>query len=363
MPPASQASLFRNAIVTKHSSSNASKLGYPRAYSISLSPQLIYTRSNLLPALVSSKIYRQLEFLAVGSWWIYEGDTEHQAIHNSRSLPHELKQSRLSKIPGSRENVFQDKSLDLRSTRSLMKFLKLAADEEAHASILDEWGQESFPTFLTSQFKMPPQLQTALLALASSLDPPSKTLTLDALPRIHRHLTSIGLFGPGFGAVIPKWGGLAEVSQVACRAGAVGGGVYVLKKGVESIQHSDPCHEAQGEPLILNLQGGEQIKTHWIIGTNFDLPQEIPKASNYQIGSISRSATIISSNLSSLFPIPSEGAQAPAGAIIVLAGGSLPVPSSLPITEVPPIYLIVHSSDTGECPKGQCQFLVTFFSF
>ena len=41
------------------------------------------------------------------------------------------------------------------------------------------------------------------------------------------------MFDPGFGSVISKWSGLVEIAQVACRAGAVGGGVYVLNKGFE----------------------------------------------------------------------------------------------------------------------------------
>jgi len=46
----------------------------------------------------------------------------------------------------------------------------------------------------------------------------------------------MGMFGPGFGSVIPKWGGLSEVAQVACRAGAVGGAVYVLGKDIKAIE-------------------------------------------------------------------------------------------------------------------------------
>ncbi len=334
---------FANAtIVVPDSAHRDSKLGFSRAYSISLSPQFIYTRSNLIPALVSSKAYRQLEFLALGSWWIYEETLDQPGTSEASSptLP-ENPHARLSKIPGGREDVFRDTSIDLRSTRSLMKFLKLAADAEGHAPVLDRWGQTPFPSFLTSQFNIPERLQLPLLALTSSLDPPAETLTSYALPRIHRHLTSIGRFGLGFGAVIPKWGGLAEIAQVSCRAGAVGGGVYVLKKGIKSISYTDRSDPHQ-EDLLAVLEGNDDVRTHWVVGTQSELPLGCQGSSTPPTTEISRSVTVVSSALSKLFPVQTEGAHAPAGAVVVFP-------------ETQPVYLIFHSSDTGECPDGQCK--------
>lgn len=358
--------------------SNAAKLGFSRAYSLSLSPQLIYTRSNLLPALVSSKVYRQLEFLAVGSWWIYEEgepreDAKDEDARNSDATP---SIGGLKRIPGGREDVFADKSIDLRSTRSLMKFLKLAADTEAHASILELWGSRPFPDFLESHLGIPPRLQAPLLALTMSPHPPAKTLTSYALPRIHRHLTSVGIFGPGFGSVIPKWGGLAEIAQVACRAGAVGGGVYVLKKGFETEENPDQqVLGRDGTQLdevtqvsTVRLEGGEEIKAHWFVGSDWDLPSKLEAVTGEEAvpDYVSRSITIVSSPLSQLLPLPAEGAPPPAGAIVVFPTGTLELEydSNQPQTlrdDAPPVYLMIHSSDTGECPAGQCKCSSTFF--
>ena len=351
---------------------NSERLGFSRAYSLSLSPQLIYTRSNLLPALVSSKVYRQLEFLAVGSWWIYEhGNAREDAQEGEAGRSEATPAIRgLKKIPGGREDVFADKSIDLRSTRSLMKFLKLATDTEAHASTLELWGSKPFPDFLESQLGIPPRLQAPLLALTTSPHPPAKTLTSYALPRIHRHLTSVGMFGPGFGSVIPKWGGLAEIAQVACRAGAVGGGVYVLKKGFETDE--TPDQQALGKEgtqldevtqvSIVRLEGGEEIKAHCIVGSDWDLPSKLEIATGEEAvpDYVSRSITIVSSPLSQMFPPPAEGAPPPAGAVVVFPTGSLELdfdrdkPQML-MVDPPPVYLMIHSSDTGECPAGQCE--------
>ncbi|KAL9011103.1 MAG: hypothetical protein Q9173_004029 [Seirophora scorigena] len=326
----SQASEFGQASIRKASSDeevSRSRLGVSRAYSISLAPHLIYTRSNLIPALVSSKVYRQLELLAVGSWWIYnkEEGTQSEASDAEEMRAIEEERGTLRKIPGGREDVFTDKSIDLRSARSLMKFLKLAADAEAYPTVLPEWGERPFHKYLESRFKINPRLQAPLHALTLSPEPSNQTTVAYALPRIHRHLTSIGLFGPGFGAVLPKWGGLAEISQVACRAGAVGGGVYVLKKGIESVEQ--PSHGSSStegtEPLrsIVILQGGDVIKTRWIIGTPSALPKIATNDKQQQSDTVgvTHLTAIVSSPLSALFPPPAEGSPPPAGVVVVNA--------------------------------------------
>lgn len=355
---------------------NAStKLGFSRAYSLSLSPQLIYTRSNLLPALVSSKVYRQLEFLAVGSWWIYENEKAREDARNAESGGSDATPSSkcLKRIPGGREDVFADKSIDLRSTRSLMKFLKLAADMEAHASILEVWGCKPFPDFLESHLGIPPRLQAPLLALTMSPHPPAKTVTSYALPRIHRHLTSVGIFGPGFGSVIPKWGGLAEIAQVACRAGAVGGGVYVLKQGFKTDENLDQqVLGSDGTQLdeatqvsTVRLEGGEEIKTKWIVGSDWDMPSKLDAVTSEEAVYVSRSITIASSPLSQLFPLSAEGAPPPAGAVVVFPTGTFELEHDSDQPQIlrddpPPVYLMIHSSDTGECPAGQCKYTPPF---
>ncbi|KAL9597768.1 MAG: hypothetical protein Q9179_004160, partial [Wetmoreana sp. 5 TL-2023] len=340
---------------------SACKRPKPGAYSISLAPQLIYTRSNLVPALVSSKVYRQLEFLAVGSWWIYYEDRTIRDVPSTSDTDADKQKQigTLRKIPGSREDVFADKTIELRSTRSLMKVLKLAADPEAYSKTLGEHGDRSFTEFLESQYKIDSKLQAPLLALTLSPDPTSKTTVAYALPRLHRHLTCIGIFGPGFGAVVPKWGGLAEIAQVACRAGAVGGGVYVLKKGIKSIeQPSDASTATVGSESLtstVHLEGGDTVKARWIAGTSSTLPR-IDKPEPEQQSTtveVAHVIAIISSPLTSLFLPPAEGSPPPAAVVVVLPPNSLSLPDGIDPPEVPLLYLTIHSSDTGECPEGQ----------
>ncbi|KAL8671176.1 MAG: hypothetical protein Q9224_007632, partial [Gallowayella concinna] len=240
---------------------------------------MIYARSNLVPALVSSKVYRQLEFLAVGTWWICdakEPDNDRKTVEEASSTKQVEKQV-LRKIPGSREDAFADRSISLRSTRSLMKVLRGAADVETYPTMMREAGHQSFQDFLQSQYKIDTKLQAPLQALTLSPDPPAKTSVAFAIPRLHRHITSTGIFGPGFGAIVPKWGGLAEIAQVACRAGAVGGAVYVLKQGIESVgqvplNQNHSTSEGPDHHLVnIKLQDGSEIKARWIIGTKSTL--------------------------------------------------------------------------------------------
>ena len=326
--------------------SNSAKLGFSRAYSLAFSPQIIYARSSLLPTLVSSKVYRQLEFLAVGSWWIYEQD--HETEDNVQRSENRGVVGKLRKIPGGREDVFADKTIDIKSKRSLMKFLRLASNVEAQQQISEEWGDRSFQEFLTTQYGLATGLQSALHALTLSLEPLSRTKTSYALPRLARHLTSIGVFGPGFGSVIPKWGGHAEITQVACRACAVGGGVYVLGKAVEHVSHLQSSEEYP-QRISVRLQGDGEVRTKWIAGSQFDLPLSNRDTAQGSGLYIARSISIVDSSLSELFPLAAEGAPPPAAVVVVFPEGSVGVSNS------PPVYLMIHSSETGECPAGQCE--------
>ncbi|KAF1991670.1 hypothetical protein K402DRAFT_409784 [Aulographum hederae CBS 113979] len=320
------------------------KLSFSRAYNLSLSPQSIYARSEVLPLLVSSRTYRQLEFLAVGSYWVYGLDGQ------------------LTRVPSSREDVvFSNKAIDLSARRKLMKFLKFIGDYENEPDVWESQSEKSFPDFLVDQFKIPAILHDLLLALTLSPNPPKTTSTAYALPRIARHLRSIGVFGRGFGAVIPKWGGLAEITQVACRAGAVGGGVYVLGKGLsvmaDSIKSTTIADEdgANSRPgLAVNLEGDDTVNTKFIAGDGCGLPTtrepEDQNAKYPERQTASRSISVVSSPLASLLPLVSEDGPPPAAATIIFPG-SCTFGEDKP--DMPPVYISVHSSDTGECPVGQ----------
>lgn len=293
---------------------------------------------------MSSKVYRQLEFQAVGSWWIYdaEADATSQDPSDTSRLGH------LRRLPNGREDVFADSSIDVRSKRNLMKFLKFVVDYEDHEEDWKQHAEESLPHFLSANFNLPPYLQQLLFALTLSLDDPERTSVRYALPRISRHLTSIGLFGPGFGAVIPKWGGLSEISQVACRAGAVGGGVYMLGTGVKSPEPLGDTHVTlsfTNDEAIRSLAQDGIVRAKKFVT---DTTQQIaPEGRRH----VSKMTAIVSSGLEGLFTPTVEGSPTAAVSVIAIPPGSLTRDDGV---VAQPIYIMAHSSDTGECPQNQC---------
>lgn len=340
------------SIYSRPAASDAEKkLSFSRAYTLSLSPFLIYSRSKLLPTLVSSKVYRQLEFQAVGSWWIYSSPAAEDASQSNEDAS-----ARLHRVPSSREDIFADESISVKAKRMLIKFLRNISHTLQEGD--DDGSSEEdldlpFAEYLTSRFQVPSELHDPLLSLSLSQSSPQKTSAKFAVPRIKRHLGSIGAFGPGFGSVLTKWGGGSEISQVGCRALAVGGGVYVLNRGIQSI---DSAKEGM---LQLKLSDGESIRSKFVVGSQWDLPAEAegPTPANAKVA---RCIAIVSSSLKSLFPATAEGGHIPAGTVVVFPGKEL---SDGQDAGVPPVYLIVHSSDTGECPDGQCKLPFFFFLF
>ncbi|KAJ5825214.1 hypothetical protein N7474_002352 [Penicillium riverlandense] len=327
------------SIVTPHDAPDPSqtdrpKLSPSRSYTLSLSPYFLYTRSLLISTLISSKVYRQLDFMAVGSWWIYTSEENGTLTGAARVL---------QRVPGNREDVFADTRISMKSKRSLMRFLRhisKPADEEDLAPEAEDLSMP-FEEYLASKFSVPADLHNPLQSLSLSQLAQPETSASYAVPRVKRHLASIGALGPGFGAVISKYGGGSEILQVACRASAVGGAVYALDTGIQSVEDSD----AEEHPVKVQLSTGESVQTRSVVGAIWDLPSQ--KQSESSGIKVARSITIVSAIFESLFPVTVEGAPFPANAVLMFPGSTLDSPQS------PPVYLQIHSSDTGDCPRQQ----------
>ncbi len=339
---------------------------------MTLSPHLLYSQSMLLPALVSSRLHTQLDFQAVGPWWIYEdgspaedttGETERNG-KDSHLLPARQPKSTLQKIPSSREDVFTDDTLSPRDKRSLMKFLRSVLGESVGEA--EQMEDTSLSATLSTRFRVAPSAHQPLLALSLSYDSTDAIKTRSAVSRIRRHMQSIGAFGPGFGAVMAKYGGGAEIAQVACRASAVGGAVYVLGRGVRKIgkpegNQVEKQASTASDIVQLELSDGEEIKARFMVGCAEDLPGDvlagIPADPDGSVMKMACSISIVSSPLEHLFPATSESGPVPAGAVVVKAGNHGQTASLHPdASKSGPTYMVVHSSDSGECPAGQCKF-------
>ncbi|EPQ62605.1 Bgt-4613 [Blumeria graminis f. sp. tritici] len=320
----SSKSIFKNVKISKKVISESLKLQSSRSYSLSLSPQIIYTKSSLLEYLISSKAYRHIEFQAVGNWWICDQENG----------------SKMRKIPTGREDIFRDKSIDNRGKRNLMRFLKSMLNDEELSQHCQDFGQQTLDEYLDKRFELPLYLRQVIAAITLTLNPIHKTSVEWAIPRISRYLKSFGAFGPGFNAVVPKWGGCAEIAQVACRACAVGGGVYMLDTTIQSI--NPPEEDRDGLKKIL-LSNGSAISVKNVV-TNTGQFSEANMT-------VSKIVAVVPSSLDSLFNTSIDIAPVPAVCLVVFPPESIETQG---ITNSLPIYITIHSSGTGECPTDQC---------
>jgi Rab proteins geranylgeranyltransferase component A len=345
--------LFGNAAVWRHPEAEARGLGASRSYALALAPQIVHTKSRLLSQLVSSRAYRQVEFLSVGAFFVYEpvgggeessssgGSNNNNKNNGDDAAAVAAAVPKLSRVPSSREDIFSSASIPAKAKRGLMKALKFVLDHDSADEQRAAWqaaADAPLGDFLASQFKLEPRLRNHMLALTLRLDGGGRVTVRDGLAILHRHLTSTGLFGPGFCAVYPKWGGLSEVAQVGCRAGAVGGGIYMLGTRMEAGADVD----AQGHiPLALSNDMAVQAST--LVGAR-------DTASTGDAGGrISRLVAVVKAPLKALFEVTVEGAPTPAVAVVAFPAGVIPSAGDAPV------YALVHSSDTGECPVGQCK--------
>jgi RAB protein geranylgeranyltransferase component A len=273
--------------------------------------------------LVSSRAYKQVEFLAVGSFFTFKPATD------SEQKP------TIARVPSTREDIAFETTLSLKAKRGLMKFLKFVLDYEGETQrgVWEAHADSPFNEFLQNEFKMDADLQRYVVTLTLSLD--GQMSTKDGLAIIYRHLTSMGFFGPGFAAVYPKWGGISEIAQVACRAGAVGGAVYMLGAGIQT-------QETSGDEIQLQLTSGDTVKTKLLVRDDDTTKGPF---------SVSRLVAVVASPLKTLFESVVEGAPLPAVSVTAFPAGSLRTEADESYDY--PIYVAAHSSDTGECPSGQ----------
>lgn len=231
-----------------------------------------------------------------------------------------------------------------------MKFLKFVLDHQSEA-LTEVWlpyAYKPLSKFLDSEFKLDAMLQSYIITLTLSLD--GNISTEDGLAAISRHLTSMGVFGAGFAAVYPKWGGLSEVCQVGCRAAAVGGAIYMLGTGItKTARRKDKTVKFE-----ISLSNDMVVKTKALYRSSACAVSEIEDEV-----CLSRITAVIGAALPKLFESVVEGSPTPSAVVVAFPTGS--VTTSDGRDSEYPIYAMVHSSDTGECPAGQCKLQTFFF--
>ncbi|ODN76789.1 hypothetical protein L202_05390 [Cryptococcus amylolentus CBS 6039] len=226
-----------------------------RRYSLSLFPALIPSRGRLIETLISSDVGKYVSFKLLDSVSIWNQE-----------------QGAPQRVPGSKEDVFKDKSVTLLDKRKLMKFLLFAAGDFEESEILKGKEDQPLLQLLQDSFGLSSQLAASITyAIAHCESPNDKSLP--SLIRTRRYLRSIGRYGPS-SFLVGQYGGAGEVAQGYCRGCAVFGGTYVL--GSPSIPTSCvitetsatisvPCHP---RPVTAN---------HIIASTDYLTPAALTK--------------------------------------------------------------------------------------
>ncbi|KAJ3793587.1 FAD/NAD-P-binding domain-containing protein [Lentinula aff. detonsa] len=210
--------------------SSSDALPNSRQYSISLSPSVIPAAGPLISSLVASGVSRYGGFRLV----------EQVAVYSN----HEVKT-----VPGSKEDIFKDKTISLLDKRRLMRFLVFASgdeDFEARTELEGAKADMPFVEFLKTTFSLDQEMaETIAYALSHCVSPSDKALS--ALRRLRRYLRSAGRYGHS-PFLIGQYGSSGEIAQGFCRTAAVAGCVYILGKEISSITRNQNFDESQSTP-------------------------------------------------------------------------------------------------------------------
>lgn len=272
-------------------------------------------------------------------------------------------------VPCTFEDVAWSADLTDRDRGHLGEFLRFVmkhdSDEPAdhkYRDIFQDNRTKTLHDFISKDFPLPPSAITSLSSLTLLPAPSTKMLVGAAVPRLATHFGSLGNIPDvrSAAALTIAYGGSAELCQVFSRAAAVAGGVNVLGRGIKSVQKSKTASdvvpktllEAEAEEevkrqLDVELDNGETVHVDWIIGEDATKPSaESPSGAV----SIARAVYIISGPISPIFEKKYKDET------IIPAATVLMVPATK--EDARPVYIIVRSAVTGECPRGQCLLYV-----
>ncbi|CAD6570829.1 MAG: Rab proteins geranylgeranyltransferase component A [Tremellales sp. Tagirdzhanova-0007] len=284
-----------------------------RRYALSLFPSILPSRGPLISTLIASEVSRYISFRLLDSISVWDPST-----------------SGVRRVPGSKEEIFKDKSVGLIEKRKLMKFLMFAAGVfEDDPTLVGKEGLP-LPDFLQGEFNLSSDLTQAVTYAIAHASAPTDP-TLPALIRTRRYLRSVGRYGAG-AFLIGQYGGAGEVAQGFCRACAVHGGTCILgsNASIKSIKVDDEAKRLITTPdhlpssLLLRGEEDRRATTAYCIAIVSSLPQvlqrDLPDGVDQENGEETIDTAVI------LFP-PEEGVQL--------------------------VRALIHGETTGSCPCGQ----------
>ncbi len=286
-----------------------------RDYAIDLTPRILFARSDLLLLLIQSRVFRYLEFQALGNFHTFENDS-------------------FEKMASTKEDIFINNTLSVSIKRNLMKFMKFVLEWEKSPEIWSQYTNDSITKFLTEKFKLEkPQIAELVhsIGLCSTIDTP----TTVALARIKRYLVSFDAYG-NFPTLVSKFGGPGELSQGFCRSAAVAGATYKLNtKLTKYDDKTGIAHFNDGSTMKVN--------EHVVCASSqYSLSKPFgnlkPPKAKYEI---TRLIAVVSKDCKEWM------AENENSAVVVFP------PGSLNTNNVHAVHAIIMNGATAVCPQGQ----------
>lgn len=218
----SNSSTFTSIVRSPHA------LPQSRQYSICLCPSFIPSIGPIISSLISSGVAKYGGFRLLERVGVYD-------------------QSGIIKlVPGTKEDVFKNKDINLIDKRRFMRFLMFSVSEFEGNKELESRYHLPFEEFLKTVFFLNDEMTaTIIYSIAYCLSPSEPTLPV--LHRIRRYLRSAGRYGAS-AFLVGHYGGTGDIAQGFCRAAAVSGGVYILGRRINSIMHTTSSFAADSPP-------------------------------------------------------------------------------------------------------------------
>lgn len=293
-----------------------------------LSPHLMFVKSDMLDLLIKSRVAKYLDFKGLSQFHTYESDS-------------------FEKVTGNKEAIFTDQSLNVRTKRKLMKFIKFVLewqiDETEFKHMLSNIAIDKF---LETEFELE-HPQIVELVIAIGLCDHLEVSASYALPRIRRYLLSLDVYG-SFPAMYSMYGSAGELAQGFCRSAAVAGATYKL--GVQLVHWDEQSN-------IATLSDGSKVQ---VTEKAFLSPTQpsplrplvnidnIERGEHSKVSITSRMVAVVTNECREWFK---EGESA---AIVVFPPGSLGTNNEYAV------QTIVYGSGTGVVPEGfSCWYLHT----
>ncbi|WVN85715.1 uncharacterized protein L203_100866 [Cryptococcus depauperatus CBS 7841] len=302
-----------------------------RRYSLSLFPALLPARGSLIDTLIASDVSKYVSFKLLDSVNIWQEEN-----------------GKTQKVPGSKEDVFKDKSIGLLEKRKLMKFLMFAAGEFECEQVLKDKESQPLLQFLRDSFFLPDHLASSISYVISHCTSPNDE-TLPALIRTRRYLKSIGRYGPS-AFLVGQYGGAGEITQGFCRACAVFGGTYVLGASAKP-ELIEPCMDG----LTIKVPCHPRpVKISHLISAPDHVPEFLASSKPDQDSVVTAQCIAITSTLPEVLQhrrLMTEGMLEETDESLGNDDTALIV--FPPENNKPLVRCIIHGEGTGSCPPGQ----------